>query len=158
MDISGLRKPGSIKAWLPVCDEVVTCPACAGEDKECTICKGTGTVENKVRALCAHIDQEAFEDLRTQATVTELDPVTKLSKETIDPVKLRNLIGRAVVQDIEGITDGVDAEGNDIPLAVTPENIDLLMGKWARFRVTIMTAPTDISRMLAAQREEQKKN
>jgi hypothetical protein len=158
MNISGLRTPGSIKAWLPICDETITCPDCGGKGGDCKTCSGKGTVEKKVRALCAHVDQQSFEDLRAQATATELDVATGQNKEDFDPVKFRHLVGRAVVQDIDGITDGADAEDNPVPLAVTPENIDMLMDKWGRFRLTIMSAPMDITRMLAAQLEEQKKN
>jgi len=111
-----------------------------------------------VRVLCSHVDQKEWEDLRAQCTETTLDPATGKSEDKFDSGKFRQLIGRRVVVDIEGITDGVDAEDKPIPLAVTPENIDLLMEKWGKFRLVVLTAPMDLTRMLAAQAEEAQKN
>lgn len=133
MDIRGLREKGSIKAWLPV-------------------------VEGEVKVLCSHVDQSEWEDLRAQCTTSTLDPVTGKTAETFDLPKFRQTIGRRVVQDIDGITDGADAEDKPVPMAVTPENIDLLMEKWGKFRFVVMSAPMDLTRMLKAQLEEEKKN
>ena len=132
MDISGLRTTGSIKAWLPVTDEV--------------------------KILCSHITQDVWEALRTEATDTTYDTSKGKTTDDFDSVKFRLLVARHVVLDISGVTDGEDAEGNPLPLTVTPENIDLLMTKWAAFRATVLTAPLNLSAMLTAQRDEQKKN
>jgi hypothetical protein len=132
MDISRLRK-GEIKAWVPVDDEV--------------------------KVLCAYIDQPTWEELQKEATTTEvLDSKTGETRETLDKVLFRRLLGRRAVLDIQGLTDGVDGAGQPVPLAVTQANIDLLMDGWTEFRLAVMGTPLILRKMVVLQMEQEKKN
>jgi len=133
MDVSGLRKK-SITAWIPVDEEV--------------------------KALCSHLDQQVWEDLKKEATAVEVVNATAgTTKEDFDAVKFRHLVGRSVVKDVSGLTDGIDeATKEPLPFAVTPENIDMLMDSWTEFRMTVMSTPLVLRKMLELQAEQQIKN
>jgi hypothetical protein len=132
MDVSRLRKR-DIKAWVPVDDEV--------------------------KVLCSHIDQEEWEDLKNQATTVEIaNQQTGETEKTLDPILFRNLVGRRVVLGTEGLTDGKDDQGNDLPFETTPANVDMLMARWTEFRLTVMGSPLLLGKMLSLEKEQLVKN
>lgn len=130
MNVAGLRSK-TISAWIPVDEEV--------------------------KVLCNHLDQKGWEDFRAQATTIEI--VDGESKENFDAIKFRHLVGRHVVRDVSGLTDGIDETSKeDLPFLVTPENVDMLMDSWTEFRMTIMGTPLVLRRMLELQAAQNVKN
>ena len=99
--------------------------------------------DGAVMVLCRHISQSEFDKLDEDATD---------SKGVRDNQKFRSALGRAVVQDWNGIED----DGHVHPC--TPENIDYLMAESTDFRLLVMDAPLSMTKMLAAERESVRKN
>lgn len=107
---------------------------------------------DSVEILCRHITQGDYDDICKQATATRFHPKTHMRMEERDEEKFLSLLGRAVVKDWRGLTDGSD----EFPCV--PENIDYMMKECTDFRLLIMTAPLSLEKMLAAEREATRKN
>lgn len=132
-DIARLRNK-DLKAWIPV--------------------------DAEVRILCRYISQAEWEEIRTLSTITTLDPLTGLTVNTEDKNKFNSILAARAVLDVEGLIDSdtLDADGNALPLILTPENIDLLMSDWTEFRLAVRDIPLSFERMLNLDREQNKKN
>jgi len=113
-----------------------------------------------VRILCRYISQAEWEEIRTLSTITTLDPLTGLTVNTEDKNKFNSILAARAVLDAEGLIDSdtLDADGNALPLILTPENIDLLMSDWTEFRLAVRDVPLSFERMLNLDREQNKKN
>lgn len=133
MNIAGLRNK-TIKAWVQVDDEV--------------------------KVLCNYLPQQEWEELKKEATLVEvIDAAAGTSRETLNQKTFRQLVGRRVVVDVAGLTDGIDESSKEpLPFQITPENIDLLMEEWTEFRLTILGTPMILKNMLQLQAEQEKKN
>lgn len=105
-----------------------------------------------VEVLTRHVSQREFDAISKQATAVKVDPVTRQRREERDEQKFRSLLARAVVLDWRGINDGEEA------FPCTPENIDYLVEECTEFRILVMDAPLSLERMLAAEKEAERKN
>lgn len=105
-----------------------------------------------VQVLARHISQREFDTITKQSTEIIVDPKTYHRREERDEQKFRSLLARAVVLDWRGIDDG------DEPFPCTPENIDYLVEECTEFRIFVMDAPLSLERMLAAEKEAERKN
>lgn len=105
-----------------------------------------------VEILARHISQREFDAITKQAVEVRFDPKTRQRHEERDEQKFRSLLARAVVLDWRGINDGEE------PFPCTPENIDYLVEECTEFRIFVMDAPLSLERMLAAEKEAERKN
>uniref|UniRef100_A0A831U061 Uncharacterized protein n=1 Tax=Geobacter metallireducens TaxID=28232 RepID=A0A831U061_GEOME len=105
-----------------------------------------------VEVLARHVTQREFDAISRQATEVRSDPVTRTRREERDEQQFRSLLARAVVLDWRGISDG------EAPFPCTPENIDYLVEECTEFRLLVMDAPLSLERMLAAEKEAERKN
>lgn len=94
-----------------------------------------------VEVQCRFISQSQFDVIDNESTVNG-----KRSDKLF-----RSKLANAVVADWKGIVDG-DAE-----FACTPENIDYLVEESTEFRLLVMDTPLSLSKMMAAERETEKK-
>lgn len=105
-----------------------------------------------VEVLARHVSQREFDAISKQATEVKVDPVTRQRREERDEQKFRSLLARAVVLDWRGVTDGEET------FPCIPENIDYLVEECTEFRILVMDAPLSLERMLAAEKEAERKN
>ncbi len=105
-----------------------------------------------VEVLARHVSQREFDAISKQATEVKVDPVTRQRREERDEQMFRSLLARAVVLDWRGVTDGGE------PFPCIPENIDYLVEECTEFRILVMDAPLSLERMLAAEKEAERKN
>ena len=98
---------------------------------------------DEVKVKCRHISQSEFD------AISEAAADRKGKK---DDKKFRSDLARKVVVD----WDGIDDEGEDFPC--TPENIDYLMEECTEFRLLVLDVPLSLERMLAAERDAERKN
>lgn len=94
-----------------------------------------------VEVQCRFISQREFDAIDAESTV---------NGKRNDKL-FRSKLARAVVTGWRGIVDG-DAE-----FACTPENIDYLVEESTEFRLLVMDIPLSLSKMMAAEREAEKK-
>jgi hypothetical protein len=98
-----------------------------------------------------HVSREELAGILRQATVVSFD--NKHQKQTeIDNLKYGELLGLAAIKDWKGLVTGT-AE-----FPCTPENIRILMRKWADFAKFISDLSSDLERLVQAEKETERKN
>ena len=104
----------------------------------------------EIRVKLRHISREEMATITRKATVSEF--VNHQKREKLDDLKYGELIGLAAIADWSGLVLG------DEPFPCTPENIKLLMLKWGDFAKFISDFSTDFERLVAAEKEAERKN
>lgn len=131
MDISRLRKK-NIRVWLPITEGV--------------------------EVFCGHLTQSEWEEAKEQSTAIVFNRSNNSKTENFDIKKFRALLVKKIVFDIRGLTDGEDEHGNPLPFECTPENLEYLMHEWTEFRTAVMDTPLSLEKMLAEEKEVERKN
>lgn len=108
------------------------------------------TIVDEFRAQFTHISQDEYEDIKKSCQISE-EKDGKLETST-DETAFRHKLAERVTVNWEGIADG------DVPYLCTPENVRYISDKVTEFRLALFDKPLSLNRMLAAEREAQKKS
>lgn len=118
---------------------------------------GTNEIEvwveysSEVFVLVRHVSREALTAILKKATKTTFDHKHQ-KQEEIDNIRYGELIGEAAIADWTGLRAGSEV------FPCTPENIHLLMRKWADFAKFISDVSSDLERLIDAEKESVRKN
>lgn len=105
---------------------------------------------DEFRVQFTHISQDDYDALRKTCQISE--EIAGKLVPSIDETAFRHKLAELVTVGWDGIGDG----DNQYPC--TPENIRYISDKITEFRSALWSKPLSLAMMLAAEREEQKKN
>jgi hypothetical protein len=106
----------------------------------------------EVEVAINHVTRERFAQIVEEATTVAIDGRTNLKSETLDNLKLGELVGVEAVSDWKGLVNG------DTALPCTPENIKTLMRRWSDFARFVSSHCNNLDRLMEIEKEAQKKN
>ena len=107
---------------------------------------------DEVKVAINHVTREKYAELVEEATTISIDGRTNLRSETLDNLKLGELIGLAAIADWSGLVVGAE------PFPCTPENIKVLMRKWSDFARFVASHCNNLDRLMEIEKEAKKKN
>lgn len=105
-----------------------------------------------IKVKIKHIPREELLALRKKAVQTGFDRRTHQKTEEYDAVAGGVTLGQAAIQDWDGL------QVNGKPFPCTPENIGILMRKWADFARFVDETCTDLVALMDAEKETERKN
>jgi len=98
------------------------------------------------------ISREQMNDMLKQATITKFNRSTHQKEHDFDHMLYGDLIGKAAIEDWSGL------EVNGQPFPCLPDNITILMRRWADFAKFVADACSDLERLIDAEQELIRKN
>ena len=107
--------------------------------------------DDKVKIKIRHLNQADYDNLTKQATEGDGDKKGGNVSRTMNPEKYIELLADAAVIDWTGITEG------DQPYPCTQENRHYLAHSCTDFQALIRSTPLIYSRMIALEKEQEKK-
>lgn len=105
-----------------------------------------------IKVKIKHIPREELLALRKKAVQVDFDRRTHQKIEQYDAITGAVILGQAAIQDWEGL------QSNGQPFPCTPENIEILMRKWADFARFVDETCTDLVALMEAEMESERKN
>ena len=108
------------------------------------------SIVDEFRVQFTHISQDEYEALKESCQVRE-EKDGQLTKE-LDETEFRHKLAERVTTNWDGLVDGDD------PYPCVPDNIHFISDKVTEYRIALFDKPLSLTRMLEAEREEQKKS
>jgi hypothetical protein len=105
---------------------------------------------DEVRVKLRYISREEMAGIIKKSTVIEF--VNHQKRETLDNLKYGELVGLAAIADWSGLVQGSE------PFPCTPENVKQLMRLWGDFAKFVSDFSSDFERLVAADKEAERKN
>lgn len=98
-----------------------------------------------------HMGQSRYEALRKACSCVKFNPKSHIKEESIDEEKFRKALVNETVLDWDFEEDGQ-------PFPCTQENREYLMEESTDFRLLVLDVPLSLEKMLAIEKENERKN